>query len=131
MAVSEQRTVEFDSEAIVQAFTVVRRVSEALGLHVEKISRVQFQPDRGAINVINKEGLPVAELRAEGLVALLVAYCSRIKVPLPRSAQKNVDITSRSVVLRVEIEGRPDVPSRGLRSDFPHAMVWTNSRPHH
>jgi hypothetical protein len=128
MTVSEQRTVEFDSAAILQAFSVVRRVSEALGLQCDKIARVTFEPDRQAISVIAESGLPVAELRAETLAALLIAYCSRIKIPLPRPAEKNVEITSHSAVLRITSESRPDRPRNGLRADFPGAMVWNKSK---
>jgi hypothetical protein len=89
-----------------QAFTAVRRVSEALGLQAGRIARVEFQLNREAISIIDLEGLHIAELRGEGVVALLVAYCSRIEVPLPRTAKKSVEITSRSVVLRIETERR-------------------------
>jgi hypothetical protein len=125
----EHRTVEFDSPAIMHAFAAVPRMSEALGLGPGRIARVEFQPDREAIRVIDPEGAPVAELRAESLAALLVAYCSRIKVPLPRLGQKSVEVTSRSVVLRVARASRPDQPSTELQSELPRAKVWTKSHP--
>lgn len=128
MAVLEQRVVEFDSAAVIQSFTVVRRISEALGVRADRIVRVEFHPDRSVVSLIDNDGRLVAELGAESLAALLVAYCSRIKVPLPRAAQKNVEITSRSVILRVTTESRPDASSGGVRSDFPRAMVW--DKPH-
>lgn len=131
MAVLEQRIIEFDSAAVMQAFTTVRRVSEALGLHADRIVRVEFQPDRAAVIVIDNDGRPVAELRAESLAALLVAYCSRIKVPLPRAARKDIEISSRSVILRVTTESRPGAPPGDVRSDFPRAMVWNKSHPQH
>lgn len=131
MAVLEQRVIEFDSAAVMQAFTTVRRVSEALGLHADRIVRIEFQPDRASVNAIDNDGRSAAELRAESLAALLVAYCSRIKVPLPRAAQKNVEITSHSVILRVTTESRPGAPTGGVRSDFPRAMVWNKSHPQH
>jgi hypothetical protein len=126
---SEHRTVEFDSPAILQAFAAVPRMSEALGLRLGRVSRVDFQPEREAITVIDPNGTPVAELRAETLAALLVAYCSRIKVPLPRLGQKSVEVTSRSVVLRVATATRPDALVTSDRSDFPRAMVWNKSQP--
>jgi len=131
MAVLEQRVVEFDSTAVIQSFAVVRRISEALGLRADRIVRVEFHPDRSAISLMDNDGRLVAELRAESLAALLVAYCSRIKVPLPRAAQKNIEITSRSVLLRVTTQSRPDAPSGGVRSDFPRAMVWGKSHQPH
>jgi len=104
-------------------------MSAALGLRIGGISRIEFQPDREAISVIDSAGTPVAELRAESLAALLVAYCSRIKVPLPRLGQKSVDVTSRSVVLRVATATRPDLTASEVQSDFPRAMVWHKSPP--
>jgi hypothetical protein len=123
----EHRTVEFDSPAIIHALAAVPRMSQALGL--SRIARVEFQPDREAIRVIDPEGASVAELRAESLAALLVAYCSRIKVPLPRLGQKSVEITSRSVVLRVARASRPDQPLTELQSELPRAKVWSKLHP--
>ena len=131
MAVLEQRVVEFDSTSVIQSFTVVRRISEALGLRADRIVRVEFHPDRSAVSLIDNDGRLVAELRAESLAALLVAYCSRIKVPLPRAAQKDVEITSRSVILRVTTESCPNASSTSVRSDFPRAMVWGKSHQPH
>jgi len=131
VAVLEQRVVEFDSAAVIQSLAIVRRISEALGLHADRIVRVEFQPDRSVVSLIDNDGRLVAELGAESLAALLVAYCSRIKVPLPRAAQKNVEITSRSVILRVTTESRPDASAGGVRSDFPRAMVWGKSHQPH
>ena len=127
MPALEHRTVEFDSPAILHAFAAVPRISEAFGLRLGRIAGVEFQPDREAISVIDPDGASIAELRAESLAALLVAYCSRIKVPLPRFAQKSVEVTSRSVVLRVATAVRPYEPSAGVQADFPRAMVWNKS----
>lgn len=129
MPALEHRTVEFDSPAILHAFAAVPRMSEALGLRLGRISRIEFRPEQEAISVIDPAGTPVAELRAESLAALLVAYCSRIKVPLPRLGQKSVDVTSRSVVLRVATATRPDLAANDVQSDFPRAMVWSKTQP--
>ena len=104
-------------------------MSEALGLRLGGISRIEFRPEQEAISVIDPSGTPVAELRAESLAALLVAYCSRIKVPLPRLGQKSVEVTSRSVVLRVATATRPDLAASDVQSDFPRAMVWSKTQP--
>ena len=128
MPALEHRTVEFDSPAILHALAAVPRMSTALGLRLGGISRVEFQPDREAISVIDSAGTPVAELQAESLAALLVAYCARIKVPLPRLGQKSVEVTSRSVVLRVATATRPDLTTSEVQSDFPRAMVWNKSQ---
>ena len=128
MPAVEHRTVEFDSPTILHALTAVPRMSEALGLRPGKIERIEFQPDRGGIVPIDPEGAPIAELRAESLAALLVAYCAYIKIPLPRLAQKSVEVTSRSVVLHVASASRPYQPSTGVQADFPRAMVWKKSR---
>lgn len=112
MAVSEHRSVEFDSSMLLQAFAAVPRMSGALGLPVGRMGRIDFQPDQAAISVLDKTGVPIAELRAETLAALLVAYCSRIKIPLPRTGRKTIGITSRSVVLRLATASSLDQPSR-------------------
>ena len=129
MPALEHRTVEFDSPAILHAFAAVPRMSEALGLRLGRISRIEFRPEQEAISVIDPAGTTVAELRAESLAALLVAYCSRIKVPLPRLGQKSVEVTSRSVVLRVATATRPDLAASDVQSDFPRAMVWNKTQP--
>ena len=124
----EHRTVEFDLSTILHAFATVPRMSEALGLRIGRIVGVEFHPDREAISVIDTDEKPVAELSSETLAALLVAYCARIKIPLPRLGQKSVEVTSASVVLRVATANRPEHPPNGRQADFPRAMVWNKAR---
>lgn len=131
MAISECRLIQFDSSSILRALTVVRRVTDALGLRACKIDRIKFQPDQKTVSVIDSHGTAVAELASESLAAVLVAYCSRIKVPLPRAGRKTVEITPNGVVLRVTTESRSEQLSSGDQSDFPRAMVWNTSRPDH
>jgi hypothetical protein len=122
----EHRAVEFDSPAILHAFAAVPRMSAALGLRLGRISRVEFRPEQEAISVVDPDGTPVADLRAESLAALLVAYCSRISVPLPRLGQKSVEVTPHNVVLRVARATVPDQPLTDAQSDFPRA--WNGSQ---
>jgi hypothetical protein len=104
-------------------------MTDALGLRTGRIARIEFQPEREAISVIDPDGTPAAELKAEILAALLVAYCARIRIPLPRVGQKSVEVTSRSVVLRVATVTRTEQAATSLQPEFPRALAWNKSQP--
>ncbi len=109
---------------MMRAIAAVPRVIEAMGLRAGKIRDIEFRPGQSAVVITGTDAETTAELGAEGLAALLVAYCSRVKIPLPRQGQKTVEVTSRSVLLRVATVTHGEEPLNGVRADFPRAMIW-------
>ncbi len=104
-------------------------MAEAAGLRAERMRRIEFLPEKNTVVFRDADGMPSAEVGAEGLTALLVAYCGRSKIPLPRQSQKSVEITSRSVLLRIAAANLAAEPANGVKADLPHAMIWQKARP--
>ncbi|HSU04643.1 MAG TPA: hypothetical protein VLI93_03650 [Acetobacteraceae bacterium] len=125
MPVVEQRSVEFDGDEILRALAAAPRVAEALGLRPGQVGWVDFQPDERAVvfrsNADPEKRVTVA---AEALAALLVAYCARISVPLPRKGQKQLEVGSAGVTLRIVVEQAPGGGKLGLQQDYPSAVMW-------
>jgi hypothetical protein len=134
MAVSESRLVTFDAAEVRSAVLAVPRLARALGLHQENYASVEFRPDDRMIlfgTGVNQKDETVT-VGSEGLVALLVAYCSRLGIPLPRRAMKNLDVLSDRLVLRVDVPPpeRRDPPAHRRRAEAPEirrAMIWSKT----
>jgi hypothetical protein len=127
LAIREQRTLELDALEVLRAITMAPQVASALGLQVA-YEAVEFQPDEGAVVFVLDDKRQV--IAAEALAALLVAYCSKIGIPLPRNGSKTIDVTLHSVILQVVVETYPC--ERGLSFQMvrpPRAVAWTRRHP--
>jgi hypothetical protein len=125
MPVLEYRVVEFDGAAILRALVVVPSIAEALGVDHTIVVRIKFVPERSVIAFTRQGQVAPAEIAAEALAALLVGYCACIKVPLPRRGQKEIEITSRSALLRIAIATHTDT------HDLPRISSRSRSQPAH
>jgi hypothetical protein len=61
-------------------------------------SGVQFHRQQGEIEVLYGT-TPATRLTAERIGALLISYCVRTRIPIPRQADKGVRIEEGAVVL--------------------------------
>jgi hypothetical protein len=99
--VVDRREIEFDGGALVYCLSVSPRAAEGFGLLGMPPRDVRFHPRDGMIDVLY--GTPKAEdlvrITAESLGALLVSYCVRSRIPMPRIADKHVRVESTCVVL--------------------------------
>lgn len=125
MPVLEYRVVEFDAPAILRAIVAVPSIAEALGLYRTSVEHIEFVPERGVIAFTKHGHVPMAEIGAEALGALLVGYCACIKVPLPRRGQKKTEITSRSALLRIAVANYPET------HDLPRILSRSRSEAAH
>ncbi|HEX5327230.1 MAG TPA: hypothetical protein VFW75_11225 [Acetobacteraceae bacterium] len=121
----EQRSVEFDAAELLRAIGAAPRVAEALGLRAGQVDDVQFLPEQRLVAfIVPGDSRRTTTVAAEGLVALLVAYCSRIGVPLPRQAKKTIDVAANRVTLRITVENTQGNSPATLQHDYPGAMIW-------
>lgn len=125
MPVLEYRVVEFDGPAILRAIVVVPSIAEALGLDHARVARIDFAPERHAVAFMLQGQTAASEIPAEALSALLVGYCAYIKVPLPRRGQKEIEITSRSALLRIAVATYTEI------QDLPRLTIRSRSQPAH
>lgn len=129
LPVIEQRSVNFDAAEILRAVEIASRVAEALGLRPGDASTVEFQPEERLVRFNRPERPDLGRsITAEALVAVLVAYCARIGVPLPRKGQKQLDIGPAGVTLRIVVEQASRDSTATLQQEYPGAMVWPRRR---
>lgn len=112
MAIVERRDIEFDAEAVLRAVTCGSRAAQTFGLPPLRATCVHFLPAQGQVEVVYGTGgaARAFPLRAEALGALLVSYCIRVRVPMPRRAEKGIRVEGASVVLtfRTQFDQAPE-----------------------
>ncbi len=101
MAVAERREIEFSAEALCLAIGMSLRAAQRFGLPALRPTGVQFCPREGQIDVVYGIGQAqrAVPLAAEPLGALLVSYCLRARIPMPRRAEKGIRIGATAVIL--------------------------------
>ncbi len=94
MAVIDKREIRFDADALVYCLAVSPRAAEGFGLPGMAPNEVRFFPKEKAIKVLYGKQDPAGAVRiaAESLTELLVGYCIRSKIPLPRIADKSIRV---------------------------------------
>jgi hypothetical protein len=64
-----------------------------------KPTGVDFSPQSRQVILLYGAGLPAVAVAAERLGALLVSYCIKARIPLPRLSDKNIRVEPFKVVL--------------------------------
>ena len=131
MAITDRREIEFDLHAVRLALEWSPRSAQAFGLPPLTPQAVHCNPSEGTIEVTYGEltSTRVFMLRGEALGAILISYCNRAGMPMPRNADKGVRIEREHVVivftLRVASAPPPDAPE-GTISRVPEAVrAWS------
>ncbi len=101
MAIVERRDIEFDLSAVHLALQWSPQAAQAFGLPPLKPRAVHCKPADGLLEVVYGElNAPrVFMLCAEALGAIMIAYCNRAGLPIPRAADKAIRIEPEHVVL--------------------------------
>jgi hypothetical protein len=131
MAIIDRREIEFDLEAVRLALAWSPTAAHAFGLLPRSPHRVRCKPADGVIEVTYGKltETRVFTLRAEALGAILIAYCNRAGMPIPRGADKAVRIEREHVVvvftLRISRAQQPEAPE-GSINRLPDAVIaWS------
>ncbi len=101
MLVVDRREIEFDGDALTYYLSILPREAEKLGLPAMPPSQIIFDPKEGAVEAVYGKGETARTvlIPPETLSAMLVSYCIRTKIPLPRVANKIIRVQADSVVL--------------------------------
>ena len=117
MEILDRREIEFDAEALVAAVASSRRAAESFGLPGLPPRDARFYPKEGEVDFLygSAQAPRAVRVRAEVVGALLVSYCIRAKVPMPRKADKGVRIEANTVILafRTRFSQAPNVAVEG------------------
>jgi hypothetical protein len=101
MALTDRRELEFDAEALLLAVSVSSRAAQAFGLPAQMPTGVRLYPHEGRVDFLygTAPAGQAVRLAAEPLGAVLVSYCIRARIPMPRNADKGIRIEADAVIL--------------------------------
>ena len=101
MSVVDRREMQFTGEAVRRIVCASPRAARAIGLIGAQPASIQFLPAHGQVKVAYNDRATdrAITVSAEALGALLVSYCLRLNVPMPRFSEKSLRIEHDSVFL--------------------------------
>ncbi|HLB97301.1 MAG TPA: hypothetical protein VJK90_06535 [Acetobacteraceae bacterium] len=105
-AITERRELRFSPGALQAMIGWSLGAASSHGLPPSSPDEVKLHPEENRIDLVygraaGKRSIP---LKVEGLATLLIAYCIRALIPLPRIARKEVRIGARYVSLVFHVE---------------------------
>jgi hypothetical protein len=109
----DRREIQFEAEALLVVIAGSPRAAASLGLPPGLPQAVVFDPGAEAVRLVWSQGKQkqAEVLDAVRLGALLVGFCLRMRVPLPRRATKSIRVESGLVALEFVTRIKPDVLS--------------------
>jgi hypothetical protein len=131
VAITERREIEFDLHAVRLALEWSPRSAQAFGLPPLTPQAVRCNASDGTIEVTYGEltSIRVFMLRAEALGAILISYCNRAGMPMPRTADKGVRIEREHVVvvftLRMAGAPQPELPEATINRVPEAVRAWS------
>lgn len=130
MAIVDRREIEFDREAVRIALDWSPQAAQAFGLPPLTPDGVRCKPADALVEVTygRLTAMRVFMLRAEALGAILIAYCNRAGMPIPRKADKAVRIERDHVVvvfiLRMPHAAQPEAPEYPINRMPEAVSAW-------
>jgi len=131
VTIVDRREIELDTAAVRRALELSPRAAQAFGLPPLVPAGVRCNSRDCCIEVVygTLTATRVFGLRAEALGALLISYCNRAGMPLPRHADNGVRVEREHVVLvctlRLDEPPQPETPE-GQISHAPEAIqAWS------
>jgi hypothetical protein len=133
-AIREVRQLTFHEEGILSAITCSLRSAAAFGLPPIPPQWVRLIPSEGKASVIYGSG-PAAKsvmIDAKLLGALLVSFCIRSRIPMPKGVAKEVRVEQQCVTLAFTIEHSYTPPPQvdeptSIQNSEVRSWVWSSS----
>jgi hypothetical protein len=131
VAIIDRREIEFDLNAVKLALEWSPNAAHAFGLPPRTPQSVRCRPAESTIEVVYGQltSMRVFTLRAEALGAILISYCNRLAMPLPRTAEKAIRIEQEHVVivltLRMPAAPQPEEPEGPVNRIPDTVRVWS------
>jgi len=112
VTVIDRREIEFDLDAVKLALEWSPRAAQAFALPPLVPHSVRCNPADGTLEVTYGQltTTRIFLLRAEALGAILISYCNRAGMPVPRNAEKGVRVERTHVVVVLTLR-MPEPPS--------------------
>ena len=135
MAIIDRREIEFDLQAVKLVLEWSPRAAQAFGLPPLLPTAVRCNPVDSSVEVVYGvlSAARVFALRAEALGAILISYCNRAGMPIPRGADKAVRIEREHVVVvftyRIDGAVKPEVPEGAINRAPEAVRAWAWIEP--
>lgn len=131
-AIRERRELTFYEEGIVSAITCSLRSAAAFGLPSVPPQSVRLLPSEGKVCAIYGSGATAKSVMidAKPLGALLVSFCIRSKIPMPKDVAKEVRVEAQCVILSFSVEHTYAPPPQvneptGIQNSDVRSWVWS------
>lgn len=109
ISITDRREIEFDAHALISIIAESLPRAHSIGLPPQRPTSVDFDPEGQRI-ICRYDTIEPAALTADRLGALLVSYCIRSKILLPRLPQKTVSVMAGAVAIEFSTH-YADVPT--------------------
>ena len=105
----DAREIHFEADDLLAVLAASPKAAQGLGLPSPAPRAVVCAPDGGAVRFVWPSGATrSAALDAGRLGALLVGFCLRARIPMPRRSDKTLRVEADMVVLSFRTRLRPD-----------------------
>jgi hypothetical protein len=134
MKIMDRRAIEFDASSIAKAIAASPKAAQSFGLPGLRPTGVRFYPEEARIDVLYgpNDAPRAVSFPAVALGALLISYCIRARIPIPRNTLKGIRIDGRSVTLAFRT-GYNEMPPPELAEASGRApepvLAWTWLKP--
>ena len=128
MLVVDRREIEFDAEALNYYLSISHAEAAALGLPASAASKIYFDAQDGYVEFVfaRPGGVETFQLAGEQLGELLISYCLRTRIPLPRVADKIIRVEPNRIVLAFKT-WFTDAPVFAHPADTPNGLEAVRS----
>jgi len=104
---SEQRSIMFDADGVLRAIVAASACMKPLGLPRDRAT-TSISFDEAEQCIVLEYGPsrphPAVRLKSETLCAILLNSCIRQGLPIPRHADKSVEVQTAAALLKLRIE---------------------------
>ena len=111
---SEFRQILFSNKELIEALYEFDRAAQTKLLQGDILSCPPVEEDKAALRVQLMDPASgetqVASLSSEMVAAVLLRYCIKHRIPMPRNAAKSIQIHGDQISLDVRIKGRAALP---------------------
>ena len=128
--ITDRREILFDAEALLTVLAGSPRAATALGLPPGAPQAVLFDPKAEAVRFIwsHNSKRQADSVDSTRLGALLVGFCLRLRVPLPRRAEKGIRVEAGLVVLTFVMPIKADLLSLTAEGRLPEGSTPPSER---
>lgn len=133
MPVSDRREIRFDAAAMSAVLVCSPRMMQAAGLPRHGPKEARFEPSTGAVILTYGDRKQTMVLQTTALGALLIGYCMRAGIRIPRRLSRSVRVDRDAVVLVLSTH-YPNLPptllpERTEDANLPGSRSWLQLAP--